>query len=177
MQPINSRHSRRCGAVTIRMMIFVAVICFPILWLSYVYVNEKLSGGIEHYGDYTKVDLKALGYFRFDDRNGSDADIPSRWRALDGKRVVLEGFMNVRNRASGETREFEFVYNVTICCLGGPPQVQERVYVHVPGNRSVPIDSSSFLQIIGILHVHVVKDGGAVQSVYTLDLEQMRPME
>jgi hypothetical protein len=177
MQPIISRHSRRCGAVTIRMMGFLAVVSCPIVWLSYIYVSEKLNGGIERHADYTAVELKPMGDFRFDDRNGTDADIPSKYRALDGKRAMLEGFMNPLHSAGDETREFEFVYNVQICCFGAPPQVQERVYVHVPNNGSVPVYLNTFLQVIGVLHVHVVKDAGEVQSVYTLDLEQMRPVE
>jgi hypothetical protein len=177
MRPIISRHSRRCGAVTIRMMVFLAVSCCPILWLSYVYVNEKLSGGIERHADYTKVDLKAMGYFRFDDRNGTDADIPSKYRTLDGSRVMLEGYMNPLQSAGGTTSEFEFVYNLQICCFNGPPQVQERVVVHVPNYDSVPVYGKVLLQVVGTLHVHVVKDADLVQSVYTLDLEEMRPVE
>ncbi len=42
---------------------------------------------------YADVDLRSLGYFPFDGRSGTDADIPKRWRKLDGKRVALEGFM------------------------------------------------------------------------------------
>ena len=56
-------------------------------------ISPLLSGGITDHGSYAEVDLKALGYFPFDQRYGRTEDVPAKFRALDGRRVVMKGFM------------------------------------------------------------------------------------
>src|SRR6059058_2076282 len=80
---------------------------------------------------FLDVDLKALGNFPFDQNNGSINDIPPAFRALEGKKVLLDGFMYSPRNAGDKGHEFQLVYNVTKCCFSGPPQVQERVYGYV----------------------------------------------
>jgi len=164
---------RRRGAINARLIIFLAIVSFPFFWFGYVIVNQTLTGGIQHHGDYSEVDLKSLGNFPLDGSNGTLNDIPSRWRDLDGKRVLLEGFMYAPNAAGDTVRNFQFVYNITKCCFNGPPLVQERVFVMAPGGE-VPY-YSDLVRVVGTLHVNVVKEAGIIKSVYTLDLEKVSP--
>ena len=109
--------------------------------------------GIHSHGDYSYVDLKSMGNFPFDARNGLLTDVPKDFRNLDGKGVELKGMMFSRS-ASYEVQSFEFVYNIAKCCFGGPPKVQERVFVRVPNNGKVQL-SSDQVDIIGKLHVRL----------------------
>jgi hypothetical protein len=167
----NSTNSTpRRGEINLRLVIFLAIVLSPILCIAYVFVAGKLSGGIEQHAGYAEVDLKELGNFPLND-DSTINDVPARWKGLDGKRVLLQGFMYAPNSAGGDVSNFQFVYNRTKCCFSGPPQVQERVFVRMP-KGSIPYDND-MVKVTGTLHVDVVKDGGKIISVYTLDLEKV----
>lgn len=171
MSSANHRtHSRRRGRINARLIIFLAIVSFPFFWFAYVFVNQTLTGGIQHHGDFAEVDLKSLGNFPLDGNNGTLNDIPSRWRELDGKRVMLEGFMYAPNAAGYQVNDFQFVYNISKCCFNGPPLVQERVFVNAP--KGAPY-YSDLAKVVGTLHVTVVKEAGIIKSVYTLDMEKI----
>jgi hypothetical protein len=159
------------GAISVRLVLFLAIVSFPFFWFAYIFVSQTLTGGIQQHGDYAEVDLKSLGNFPLDGDNGTINDIPARWKELDGKRVLLEGFMYAPNTAGGDVDNFQFVYNITKCCFNGPPLVQERVFVRAP-NGPVQFDDR-LVRITGKLHVNVQKDSGKIISVYTLDLEKV----
>jgi hypothetical protein len=162
-------------SINFRLIAFLAIVAMPFLWFAYIFINQTLTGGIERGADFAKVDLKSLGYFEFDQSNGTINDVPRKWRELDGQKVQLEGFMWASTGAQ-RARDFEFVYNITKCCFSGPPQVQERVYVHVPNNRPPMPLYGDFMRITGILHVKVVNQDGVIKSVYSLDLEDAKPV-
>jgi hypothetical protein len=167
------RIHRSRGAISARLILFLAIVSFPFCWFGYVILNQTLTGGIQRHGDYSEVDLKSLGNFPLDGSNGSLNDIPSRWRDLNGKRVLLEGFMYAPNAAGYQVNDFQFVYNISKCCFNGPPQVQERVFV-TASKGAVPY-YSDLVRVVGTLHVNVAKEAGIIKSVYTLDLEKVDP--
>ena len=163
----------RPKTVNVRLIVFLIVACAPVFIA--LYAMFSYHGGISHENGFDAVDLKALGNFPFDQTTGTTDEIPQKWRALDGKRVQLEGFMWDPQVADGGHVRFQFVYNVTKCCFNGPPQVQERVYAHVPSG-SVP--DMNFGLLTGVLHVKVERDKvGAIQSVYTMDVEKAEPRD
>jgi hypothetical protein len=179
-----NRHPRhpsrniRAGKVPVRLVIFLAIIVSPFAYFGYIFASEALTGGIEHHGDFDAVDLKALGFYAFDAQNGTLSDVPEKWRALDGKRVMLEGFMYAGQSAEDRVADFQFVYNRQICCFGAAPQVQERVFVHVPGNGTVPY-CDPMCRVWGTLHVNVERQerGGVVTCVYTMDEDRIETAE
>ena len=77
--------------------------------------------------------------------------------------------------AGRQLRDFQFVYNVQLCCFNGPPLVQERVFARVPKGGQIPY-SSEFTKLTGILHVKVEKQDGVIVSVYTMDVESAEPI-
>jgi len=80
--------------------------------------------------------------------------------------------------AGSRGTEFQFVYNVTKCCFSGPPLVQERVYGHVTKGDVPLFDMFTFARVTGTLHVRVVRDdGGAIHSVYDLDVDKAEPVK
>ena len=174
-EPVQYAAPSRKKKLNVRLIVFLAVVIAPFAWFTYVFLNQTLTGGIIHHGTYTSVDLKAMGNFPFDGVNGQLTDIPERYRNLDGKKVELEGFMWAGNSASSEVNRFEFVYNISKCCFNGPPLVQERVFAGVPNNGAVPY-YDSLCRLTGTLHVRVIKDGGKIQALYLLEVEQIQPV-
>ncbi len=159
--------------INFRLVAFLIIVSALPLGAVYAIINYQLHGGVEQGKDALIVDLQALGNFPFDQNSGTINDVPSRWRALDGKRVQLRGFMWAPNYAGPDVREFQFVYNITRCCFSGPPQVQERVFARVPGGKRVRF--YDFCTLTGILHVNVEGGDGKVATVYTLDVEKAEP--
>ena len=155
-----------------RILVMLAVFGVLVGYPVYTYVKAQLNGGIEHTASGEIVDLKALGNYPFNDTPGTTADVPKKFRDLDGKEVMLQGFVFSPNTASGGATHFQFVYNVSKCCFAGPPQVQERVFGIAHGDAIPVPDQFTMVQLNGTLHVHVVHDqGGKVSSVYTLDVK------
>jgi hypothetical protein len=72
---------------------------------------------------------------------------------------------------------FELVYSIAKCCFGGPPQVQERVFAHVPKDMRIPNLTYSFANVYGTIHVGVKEDNGVVTSVYDLDVQKIEPLQ
>src|SRR5262245_53800034 len=78
--------------INIRMIIFILIVGFPFAWVAYTFCSEMMHQGVlGKEGDYTKVELKWMSTFDFDQTNGRITDIPQRWRDLDGKKVILRG--------------------------------------------------------------------------------------
>lgn len=142
---------------------------------GYTVLNEVFTHGIHQHGSYVSAELKPLGQFPFNDQTGLLTDVPKEYRALDGKRVELKGMMWDLHSAGPQLAQFQLVYNVTKCCFNGPPQVQERVFVHIKGERRVQF-YDQLVSCIGTLHVRLKRDEmGTVRSVYDMDLESLTP--
>ena len=108
-----------------------------------------------------------------DQTDGKVTDVPPQWRALDGKRVQLEGEMWAPNSASPKIPTFDLCYSIAKCCFNGPPQVQHFVKSTVVENGRVPY-YSGLVKVTGVLHVDVKKSPeGKVGSVYQLDVERV----
>ncbi len=172
--------SRKPG-INYRLVLFLIVLAAPFIWILYVFLQQLTSGGITRHGDVAEVDLKALGNFPFNKETGKLEDVPQRWRELDGKKVVLQGYMYSGKSAAKTGASFEFVYNIGKCCFGGPPLVQERVFGHPAPKSSDPVqiyDQDQFVKLTGILHVRVIKDRdvGTVMSLYDLDVLEAEPL-
>src|SRR6185437_2021332 len=105
--------------------------------LGYTILREVIGNGIHQSGGVAVVNLKALGQFPFSDQTGLVTDVPKPYRALDGKRVSLQGYMVNMNNAGSDVSDTQLVWNVQKCCFGGPPLVQERVFLNPPSDHSV----------------------------------------
>ena len=160
--------------LNLRMVAFIGIIALLIGYPVYVLISEQVTGGIHHSGGYIETNLKAMGNFTFDGNNGTIEDVPAQWRALDGKKLSLVGEIYAENEAGNEIHHFQLVYSIAKCCFGGPPKVQERIFCEVPDGKSISYEGG-FYNVKGTLHVSVKKEGGAVSSVYTLDVESATP--
>lgn len=158
-----------------RIIVFALVVLALVGFPAYVFIDEKISGGIKDRGDFLEVNLKALSSFEFDQNVGTIEDVPERWRALSGRRVQLEGEMWQPQVAAGQISEFELVYSIAKCCFSGPPQIQHFVLGRVkPGVRVGYY--SGLVRVMGTLHVDVEVSEGRVTRVFKLDVESVEPV-
>jgi len=160
-----------------RLIIFVIAVGIVVGYPLYVYLDAAVSGGIKDAGGgYKEVDLKAMSTYFFNQEEGKIDDIPAKWRALDGQKVVLYGEMWQPQSAGPFVDSFQLCYSIAKCCFSGPPQVQ-----HFVDSKSVPGTKleyfSGLVKVKGILHVNVKKGEGKVQSVYQLDCESIEPVQ
>lgn len=170
--PITERINFR---LTLFLVVMAAVIGYPV----YVYLDSVLSGGIKEMpGGVKKVDLKAMSSFVFDQAGGTVNDVPEKWRALNGQKIILEGEMVPPSlSARGGTGNFELVYSVQKCCFSGVPQIQHFIQCTVPDGREVPY-VSGLVRIAGTLTVNVTRDPetNAINGVYHMRVEGFEPV-
>ena len=102
---------RAPGRSNFRMYIFAVVALFLLGWPLYTLIRESATKGVHAHGDWYAVELKAMGNFTMP-HDGTIDDVPPDYRALDGKRVQLEGYMVPVREAGSHMSEFQFVYNV-----------------------------------------------------------------
>jgi hypothetical protein len=160
----------------VRVGIVVAMILALVGYAVKVTYESVIQGGVVNEGDYYKVELKAMSNFEMDQRAGTLADIPERFRNLDGKKVLLEGEIAPGGfSATNKFNDFSLCYSVAKCCFSGPPKVQHFVACEVPRGQKVTIDGPR-VKVFGTLHVNVVNDGGAISRVYQMDVERVEPV-
>src|SRR5688572_6497217 len=117
-----------------RLIGFLLVVGVPFAWMLWAVFGQQT---VVNRGDYYDVDLKAMGNFPFDPVRDTTAVIPKEILALDGKRVRFDGEMYAPGEAASRVTQFQLVYSIVECCLGGPPKVQERVFAFVPDDKRV----------------------------------------
>jgi len=70
---------------------------------------------------------------------------------------------------------FQLVYSIQKCCFGGPPRVQERVFVKAPPNNPAPFYWQP-VRVTGTLHVNAHREEGQVVSVFDMDVDRVEPV-
>lgn len=172
--PIKVPLSRR---INLRLVLFLAVIGAMVGYPVYWFIHEQVTGGIvTTAGGYKEVDLKAMSNFLFDQNNGTNKDVPEKWRALDNQKVVLYGEMWSPRSAGPYVADFQLCYSIAKCCFSGPPQVQH--FVHSTSLPNAKLEYySGLVKVAGILHVNVKREAGKVQSVYQMDVESIEAVQ
>jgi hypothetical protein len=161
--------------VNFRMLAFAGVLLLLIGYPIYVYFDSVVSGGIHDVGGgYKEVDLKAMSVFPFDQINGTIDDVPQKWRALDGKKVVVYGELWAEQSAGDNLTGFQLCYSIAKCCFSGPPQVQHFVDSRVTPGKEVQYYPNQ-VKVTGTLHVHVKRNDQKVTSVYQMDVDSVDP--
>jgi len=161
--------------INFRLMALLAVVSLPFLYFGYVIVDQALTGGIKDRGDHLEVDLKSMGQFPFDPVQDDVNGVPEQWRKLDGKKVALVGEMYAGGSAAPSVPAFQLVYSIQKCCFGGPPRVQERVFVKAPPGKTVPFYWQP-VRVVGTLHVDAKRVEGQVVSVFDMDVDKVEPL-
>ncbi len=151
-------------------VIVIYIAGYPI----YSYVESQVRGGIYRHGDRISVDLQAMSDFEMNQITGESAAIPRRFRDLDGRRVELVGEIWAPLTTDRKLGAFDLVYSIGKCCFNGPPKVQHFVKATVPNHQEVDY-REGLVNVTGILHVGLRRSDGVLQSVYRIDVEEVRP--
>jgi hypothetical protein len=169
VRPVRKPLSER---VNLRLVLFLGLVAIPFIWCLWLIVDPRL---IVNRGDYYEVDLKGMGNFPLDPRHDTEVAIPKEVRELNGKKVRFEGEMYAPDQASNRVEQFQLVYSIVECCLGGPPKVQERVFAFVPEHKKIRNYTGGQVTVVGTLHVEMKKVNGEAVSVFTMDVDEVTP--
>ena len=91
-------------------------------------------------------------------------------RALDRKRVLVQGFMIPTVTDNHRVKEFLLVRNQTSCCFGFPPQAGEVMEIRMTGQPAEPLMDRT-VNVIGTLHVQEHWAGSYLGSLYQMEAE------
>jgi hypothetical protein len=101
-------------------------------------------------------------------QGGIGGMIPEQVKALDGKKVYINGYMYPTNQARNLTR-FVLCRDNGTCCFGGQPKIQDMVEVKTRPGYMVN-HTSSLRGIGGTFRARVEKDpGGLGQIIYHIE--------
>ena len=168
--------SRRGPWLNLRVILFILVIGGVVGYPVYIYMHEAMTGGITKLSNgYTEVNLKTISLFPFDQQVGTINDVPERFRALDGQKVILVGEMWVTDNAGGDLKNFDLVYSIAKCCFSGPAQVQHFVKSTSSKGEPLPFYNGE-VRVKGTLKVNVTYDAGKVASVYHVAVDSIEPL-
>jgi hypothetical protein len=135
-------------------------------------IDEAIPRHVHRRGDLWVCNLKTRSNVELDQVNGRTEDIPKEFRDLDGKRVEMIGQMWAPYRADGKVQDFDLVYSIANCCFAGPPRVQHIVKAKAREGELFPY-SAGRVKVSGTLHVGVVRDSDAIESIYRLDVDHV----
>ena len=159
--------------------VLIGVIALVLVgWPVYTFVAEVLTGGVHRRGEYQEVDLRALTDFDMDPTSGILKDIPAKYRALDGQKVMLSGQVFPGRYVGKSLADFTLMDSVrTRRGTGNRPKVQERVFCTATAGKELRCSGEGFFSAYGTLHITLNKDlvTGAIAEVYHLDADRLEP--
>ncbi len=139
-----------------------------------------LEGPLETISGYARIAYSQLAGFKFHpppqpiapEKPPPDVlkQVPPSIRKLDGRKVVLTGYMLPLRLENGLATEFFFLSSPSACCYGIIPEMNEWMLVRMRGEGLPPIqDVPMFLA--GRLHVRARWDDGYLVGIYDLEGE------
>jgi hypothetical protein len=162
-------------AMAARVGVVVALVLALVGYALKVTYESVIQGGVVSAGDHYRVELKQMSNFDMDQTLGTVADVPERFRDLDGKKVILEGEVAPGGISAGDmVKQFSLCYSVAKCCFGGPPRVQHFVACSAGGRPMPNYDGAGPVRVYGTLHIKVIKtDVGTIASIFQMDVERI----
>jgi hypothetical protein len=131
-------------------------------WLWNIYINELPEG-------YSRVSYAELQPQKGDSPN----KIPEEALALNGKKVLIKGYVYPGNLKEGIT-QFLLVRDQGDCCFGGNPKVTDRINVRLTDRTGFNFHSGLF-KVAGTFHITPSKAIDADGAVfYHLEGAQLR---
>lgn len=167
--------------INMRLLVILLIALALPGWIAYTYFDAMISHGqsttVDESGkEITKVNLKFMSDYPFNQSYGTINDIPQWVVALDGKEVELVGEIWAPDSASDQLDHFQLCYSIAKCCFSGPPQVQHFVNAVVPNNRTVEHYSSQ-VRVRGKLSVGIEKNPqGGIANIYRLTVSSVEPI-
>lgn len=105
-----------------------------------------------------------------------NAKIPAAIRAMEGRTILVNGYMTPLDYEGGKTKLFILSRNPSGCCFGDMPLIHEMIEVRMKG-AGVPVHSYVPVQVRGVLHVGAKRNGDVLACIYRLDGETVDEAE
>lgn len=103
---------------------------------------------------------------------GARDPFPKEIKALNGKKIVMDGFMFPIDFEKGKVRSFILSNGMFGCCFGDAPAITETIKVYRSDGKLMPYQSMA--RVTGVLEVGEEYDGdGYVDSVYRIKAEDV----
>jgi hypothetical protein len=121
-----------------------------------------------------EVSVEQLSDFDLDQMSGTASDTPAKFRALDGHRITLLGWMWDPQASADGVHQFTLVNKDRSDFK--QPAAQEFISCDVAN----PVqDSDGKVAASGTLRINVVHDpsNGQIRSVFSLDVDALTPLE
>lgn len=100
-------------------------------------------------------------------------EIPKSIQAMNGKKVLLQGYMVPLRTKKGEVTEFILCKFVPACCFGDTIKMNEWVHVKMQQDKSCQYVPSQTITVFGTFDVGEVKDQGVVLSIFRMTADQV----
>ena len=158
--------------------LFVTVVSLAVAWPVAGADNKAANG------DYLKAGFDILAGYSFVPAEldasappgtpppSGAKQIPPVVKALDGKNVIVSGYMLPTKVEKGLVTEFLLVSSPQLCCYGQSPQVNEFVVVRMT-RAGVKAVMDTPVQFYGKLVVKEMYEDGFLTNIYSLDGEKM----
>ena len=101
-----------------------------------------------------------------------DGQIPGSIRQLDGRKVLVTGFMLPIKMEAGLVKEFLLLKNQMMCCYGVAPQLNEWILVRMTGEDVKPVMDIP-VSFYGRLKVGAMYESGYMTGLYLLEGEKL----
>jgi hypothetical protein len=126
---------------------------------------------------FREVSFKQLASFNAAttaDGNGPKftGQIPSEINALNGQRVVVAGFLRPLTLHEGRVTSFNLLAREPECCVGGPPQLNELVFVRM--KDGVQVTTPKPVAVCGVLSVGEYRENGRLRALFVMEGESVR---
>jgi hypothetical protein len=159
---------RKSGTVQ---AVFLLLAVFVVALAAEDCLNPLTNGAAR----YLEVDFKTLAHIQLDQTGAtSTKELPEFVRHLDGRRVRIAGLMWAPYVDPHSLHLKEFQLTLPRGGSWGPPLAQEFLNCKpLPGGDVDWTDGA--VEVLGVLHVRILRDGGKVISVYRMDVEKVEP--
>jgi len=103
---------------------------------------------------------------------GARDPFPKEIKALNGRKIIMDGFMFPIDFEKGKVRSFILSNGMFGCCFGDAPAITETIKVYRSDGKLMPYQSMA--RVTGVLEVGEEYDGdGYVDSVYRIRAEDV----
>lgn len=143
-------------------------------------IEGHLDVGFETLGGFgfklTKAGAAAIGAGDPGALAAVNAQIPDLIRQLDGKKVVVTGYMLPMKMEGALATEFLLVANSMLCCYGVVPPMNQWATVKM-ARRGVTSQQDIPTQVFGTLRVQTRIENGALSAIYHLDADRVQVLK
>jgi len=126
--------------------------------------------------------LAAFEYAIVDSATGATPDeieqaklrdqVPAWVRVYQNQRVALTGYMLPLQVANGLAKKFIMMRDVTTCCYGNVPNMNEYVVVTMAGEGVKAVQDVPVV-LVGLLRISETYENGYIVSLYQMDGEKL----